>query len=260
MSVLKKIFDHKAAEVQEAKQTVSIADLKAMARDAESPRGFRRALAAAPGLALVAEVKKASPSKGLIRGDFDPVQVAQAYERAGAHALSVLTDEVYFQGSAENLRLAKQHTALPCLRKDFVNDAYQVYEARAWGADAVLLIVAALSKSEIADLRGLIEDLGMDALVEVHSEEETDTAIELKCPLIGVNNRDLADFATSLSVSGRLLPAVAASGAQGISESAIETREDCDFVQEAGAKAVLIGTTFCAAPDIESKVREVMGW
>ena len=260
MSVLLKIFEQKHKEVESAKEILSLEDLKAIAMDAEPPRGFRRALLETPGLALIAEVKKASPSKGLIRDDFDPVDVATTYERAGANALSVLTDEKYFQGSPENLRLAKKHTGLPCLRKDFIDDPYQVYQARAWGADAVLLIAAALSKSEISDLRGLIELLGMDALVEVHNELECEIAVDLKCPLIGVNNRDLADFATSLSVSESLLPAVTASGALGVSESAIETFADCTRVERAGAKAVLIGTTFCAAPEIAVKVREVMNW
>ena len=260
MSVLNKIFERKAIEVSEAKSRIPLVDLKAMVGEAEPTRGFRAALANASDLALIAEVKKASPSQGLIRPDFDPVQVAEAYERAGAHALSVLTDEHYFQGSPENLRLARLHTKLPCLRKDFVNDPYQVYEARAWGADAVLLIVAALSKQQITELHGLIVSLGMDALVEVHSEEECEIAVELRCPLIGVNNRDLSNFKTSLAISDQLLPAVVESGALGVSESALETKQDLDRVQKAGASAVLIGTTFCAAPTIEEKVKEVMHW
>jgi len=260
MSVLQRIFQDKAKEVAAAKEAVSLNDLKAMIADIEPPRGFRLALERTKGLALIAEVKKASPSRGVIREDFDPIQIATAYEHAGAHALSVLTDEPYFQGNPENLRLAKRYTRLPCLRKDFINDAYQIYQARAWGADAVLLIVAALSKSEIVDLGGVIKELGMDALVEVHSEEEARVAIDIKCPLIGVNNRNLSDFKTSLTVSERLLPAVSASGALGVSESALESPADLERVEMAGAKAVLIGTTFCASQDIETKVREVMNW
>lgn len=260
MSVLTKIFERKAAEVADSKQEIGLADMRSMALDANPPKGFHAALAKANGLALIAEVKKASPSKGVIRPNFDAVEVALAYQKAGAHALSVLTDEKYFQGGEQNLRLAKQHTTLPCLRKDFINDAYQVYQARAWGADAILLIVAALSKPEISELKCLAEELGMDTLVEVHSQEEAEVAIQLKCPLIGVNNRNLADFSTSISKSTQLLPQIAASGALGISESALETREDLDLVHSAGAKAVLIGTAFCASPDIEAKVREVMRW
>lgn len=260
MSVLDRIFEQKAAEVISAKQNVALSDLKMLAHEVDAPRGFQRALASVNGLALVAEVKKASPSRGVIRENFDPGAIAMAYERAGATALSILTDEPNFGGSAENLKIAKTLTQLPCLRKDFINDPYQVYEARAWGADAVLLIVAALSRTQIEDLRGLIEELGMDALVEVHSEPELEIAIELKCPMIGVNNRNLKDMETSISVSRRLLPAVKAIGSLGISESALKTRADLDVVEAAGAKAVLIGTSFCSAPDVEDKVREVMGW
>ena len=260
MSVLEEIFARKADEVVAAKLQVDFADIVAMSSDVEPPRGFKNSLTKPVGLALIAEVKKASPSKGVIRPDFNPVEVATSYERAGAHALSVLTDEHFFQGSPENLKLAKQHTKLPCLRKDFVNDPNQVYQARAWGADAVLLIVAALSFAEISDLQGLIHELGMDALVEVHTKQEAETALELKCPLIGVNNRDLATLDTALSTSQSLLPLLADSGAVVVSESALRSRSDLDSVQAAGAKAVLIGTTFCAARDIEAKVREVMGW
>ena len=260
MSVLTKNFDRKKQEVDAAKTALSLTDVKAMAADAGPTRGFRNALATADGLALIAEVKKASPSQGLIRPNFNPIEVAMAYQQAGAHALSVLTDQDFFMGSAENLKLARLHTTLPCLRKDFINDPYQVYEARAWGADAVLLIVAALEPAEVSDLQALIQSLGMDALVEVHSLPEAEVAIELKCPLIGVNNRDLSNFKTSLGVSEELLPLVTTSGAIGVSESALESFKDLERVRTAGAKAVLIGTSFCSSPDIESKVREVMHW
>lgn len=212
----------------------------------------------APGdLALIAEVKKASPSRGLIRPDFDAAEVAAAYARAGAQALSVLTDETYFQGSAENLVRAREAGGLPCLRKDFINDPYQIYEARAWGADAILLIVAGLDDASLADLHRLAVELGMDVLVEVHTDEETDRALALGAPLIGVNNRDLTDFRTTLGTSDRLLPRISPH-AFAVSESALESRADLDRVHAAGAGAVLIGTAFCAAPDIEAKVREVM--
>ena len=260
MSVLEKIFATKRDEVAYAKSRVSVSQLRDIISEQEAPRGFLSALTNADGLGLIAEVKKASPSQGLIRPNFDPVQVARAYESVGAHALSVLTDEPYFQGSPENLKLAKRATRLPCLRKDFVDDPYQVYEARSWGADAVLLIVASLSASQLEDLRALIESLGMDALVEIHSAQEAELALRLKCPLIGVNNRDLSTFKTSLSISEELLPGIVASGAIGISESALESKHDLDRVEKAGARAVLIGTSFCSSPDIPSKVKEVMGW
>jgi indole-3-glycerol phosphate synthase len=258
LNVLERIFARKAEEVAAARRALSDTAIRNAAAAADSPRGFLRALRDAPGdLALIAEVKKASPSKGLIRPDFEPAEIGRSYARAGASALSVLTDEHYFQGSAENLRLARAASGLPCLRKDFLNDPYQIYQARAWGADAVLLIVAALEDGPLSDLHQLATELGMDVLVEVHTELETERALRLGAPLIGVNNRDLADFNTSLEISDRLIPLIAPH-ALAVSESALETRADLDRVRDAGARAVLIGTTFCAAPDIEGKVREVM--
>jgi indole-3-glycerol phosphate synthase len=260
MSVLNRIFDQKRAEVADAKARMPLSELKSQIWDAEPPRGFRNALLnSGRPLSLIAEVKKASPSKGLIRPDFDPREVALAYERAGVQALSVLTDGPNFQGSPENLKIAKAATKLPCLRKDFVNDPYQVYEARAWGADAVLLILAALEPHEALELHNLIEELGMDALVEVHNPLEADVSMAIGAKLIGVNNRDLADFKTDLAVSEQVLPMLPKEAVK-VSESALETFLDLERVRVAGANAVLIGTTFCASPDIEAKVGEVMGW
>ncbi len=258
MNTLDRIFARKHEEVAAARLTVPLDEVKVRAQDAGRTRGFHRALLGSPNpLALIAEVKKASPSKGLIRADFDPAAIAQAYERAGADAMSILTDIDYFQGHPSNIRLAREATKLPCLRKDFIDDEYQVYEARAWGADAILLIVASLTAGQIADLMGLANSLGMDALVEVHSAEEITVALDLKCPLIGVNNRNLADFTTDLATSEQLIPLIAPH-ATAISESALETPADLARVQRAGARGVLIGTTFCLVPDIEGKVREVM--
>lgn len=260
MTVLEEIFEHKAEEVASAKRHRTPSDVRSRARDESPPRGFLKALESADRpLALIAEVKKASPSQGIIRAQFDAVEVARAYEEAGAHALSVLTDERYFHGSAENLSRARAATKLPCLRKDFINDPYQVDEARAMGADAILLIASVLERSQLEDLRDLATEWRMDTLVEVHNAEETHLALSLKCPLIGVNNRDLRDFTTSISVSEDLL-AMIAGKAIGVSESALRSREDLDRVEAAGARAVLIGTAFCAAPNIAEKVREVMGW
>jgi indole-3-glycerol phosphate synthase len=259
VSVLDKIFERKAEEVAEAKKHLPLATVRLMAEGAGSTRGFRAALERAADIALIAEVKKASPSKGVIRANFDPVEVARAYEAAGAHALSVLTDVDYFQGSAENLRRARGSTSLPCLRKDFLNDEYQIYEARAWGADAVLLIVASLDDAQLKDLHSLAKSLAMDVLVEVHSREETERALQLGADLVGVNNRNLADFTTSLAISESLIPLIAPH-ALAVSESALESRHDIDRVKAAGAKAVLIGTSFCAAENVGAKLREVMAW
>jgi indole-3-glycerol phosphate synthase len=260
MSVLERIFAVKREEVAAAQARRPLEEVRAAARDASPPRGFRRALeSATTDLALIAEVKRGSPSQGVIRPDFDPVEVARAYQRAGAHALSVLTDAEFFGGSPENLGHARSATQLPALRKDFLYDPYQVWEARAWGADAVLLIVAMLTPSQLAELQGLAQELGMDALVETHTEEEALVALEAGAGLIGVNNRNLADFRTDLSTSERILPMLAGK-AVGVSESALESRADLHRVRSAGARAVLIGTRFCREPDIEAAVREVMGW
>ncbi len=260
MSVLDRIFDRKRDEVATARAAVPLAELKDRALDVERPRGFELALATAEAsVALVAEVKKASPSKGTIREDFDPVAIAEAYERAGAHVLSVLTDGPGFGGSAENLRRARAAVALPVLRKDFLYDEYQVWESRAWGADAILLIATSLSVAQLRELKGLAESLGMDALVEVHDEADAERALAAEATLVGVNNRDLSDFSTDLAVTERLLPLFPAARVR-VSESALETKADIDRVSATGARAVLIGTTFCAAPDVEAKVREVMGW
>lgn len=259
MSALDRIFARKHEEVAAAKAEMPLDPLKELAAASGPTRGFLQAIKNSPNsLALIAEVKKASPSKGVIRADFDPVEIARAYERAGADCLSVLTDRDFFQGSPENLALAREATTLPCIRKDFIDDPYQVWEARAWGADAILLIVAALSRDKIADLSILASELGMDTLVEVHSEAEATLAMDLGCPLIGVNNRNLADFTTDLAVSEALIPAIA-KVATAISESALETPADLERVRRAGARGVLIGTTFCAEPVIEAKVHEVMG-
>lgn len=259
MSVLDRIFGVKHREVAEAKARVSEVKLRLQIAEMEPPRGFRRALeASSDDVALIAEVKKASPSKGIIRPDFDPATIARSYANAGAAALSVLTDVPHFQGAPEYLGIAREASGLPVLRKDFLDDPYQVYEARAWGADAILLIVAALDDFQLRDLHTLALELGMDALVEVHTAKEAEIALSAGCTFIGVNNRDLGDFKTSLAISDDLLPRIAPY-AFAVSESALETRADLDRVRDAGARAVLIGTTFCAAPDIEGKVREVMG-
>jgi len=260
LSYLDRIFAVKHEEVAAAKQSTPLEDLSVKAADAAPPSGFRKALeSSGRPLSLIAEVKKASPSQGLIRSDFDAGQIAKTYERAGAHALSVLTDVQFFQGGPENLRAAKAATNLPCLRKDFIDDPYQVYEARSWGADAILLILASLGRNQAEDLQCLAWDLGMDVLVEVHTPSEADTALAIGANLIGVNNRNLSDFKTDLATSEEILPSIR-DRALTVSESALNSFADLERVRAAGARAVLIGTSFCAAPDIEAKVREVMGW
>ena len=260
MSILNEIFANKHAEVEKAKSRVTLLDLKHSVADLSQTKGFISALnASSTEVALIAEVKKGSPSQGTIRADFSPELVANAYAEVGANCLSVLTDEKYFGGTADYLRRVRQTTALPLLRKDFIDDPYQIYEARAWGADAILLIVAALERNQIEDLYALAQTLTLDVLVEVHNEEELDRIEGLNLPLVGINNRDLSTLKTNLSTTDRLMPRVATTSF-GVSESALDSLASVRRVQAAGARAVLIGTAFCASPNIQNKVREVMGW
>lgn len=259
MSKLAEILTTKADEVTERKLNVAWNDIRKRAADQSPTRGFKAQLDTSPApVALIAEVKKASPSEGLIRPDFDPAMIAATYASAGAACLSVLTDKTYFQGADENLALARAVCDLPALRKDFVIDAYQIAESRVLGADAILLIAAALSPTQLQEYREEAECFGMDALVEVHTEDEAQIALESGANLIGVNNRDLATFRTDLAMSERILPNLA--GVTAISESALNSHADVERVARAGARAVLIGTAFCRALDIGAKVKEVMGW
>lgn len=259
MSVLDQIFQTKREEIELLRQRGTLRDWQIRASQASPVRGFRRMLEISPEISLIAEVKKASPSEGVIREDFDPKQIARAYAETDASCLSVLTDVQYFQGAPENIRLVRESNPLPVLRKDFICDELQIYESRALGADAILLIASHLSVQELTQFRGIAESLRMDALVEVHNEEEANNALLSGATLIGVNNRDLSTFQTDLSLGERLIPQLTGS-ATVVAESAIQTNEDVRRMEAAGAQAVLIGTTFCRAEDIVAKVNEVMGW
>lgn len=260
MDVLNKIFEQKRMDVAKAKAARPLADVVAEAKDAGPTRGFHRALKESPhGVALITEVKKASPIQGVVREDFDPVEIATAYREAGADCLSVLTDVEFFQGHPDYLRQCREASGLPVLRKDFTVDEYDVWQARILGADAVLLIVHGLSLGQLCEYREIAESIGMDVLVEAHTLEEAETALESGASLVGVNNRDLVTFETNLDSSEEIIPQIA-QRAMVVSESGLGARGEVERVARAGARAVLIGTSFCKAPDIGAKVKEVMGW
>ncbi|MCC7041833.1 MAG: indole-3-glycerol phosphate synthase TrpC [Burkholderiales bacterium] len=249
--ILDRIVAVKAEEVIAAQVAHPYADVVARARAAPPARGFERALRAkvADGKpAVIAEIKKASPSKGVLRANFEPSAIAAAYERAGAACLSVLTDKPFFQGAAEYLVAARAACALPALRKEFIVDPYQVAESRALGADAILLIVAALDDAQLASLEAAARDFGMDVLVEVHDGRELERALRLATPLIGINNRNLRTFSVTLDTTFNLLARVPPDRLV-VTESGIASRRDVAAMRARGVHSFLVGETFMRAPD-----------
>lgn len=263
-TILQKIVETKRPEVAEARQARPDSALLAEIEQTAPPRDFYGSLASGgPKVRLIAEIKRASPSAGLIRAGFDPVEIARTYERAGAAALSVLTDRTFFQGELQHLTAARQAVSLPVLRKDFIIDEYQILESRAAGADAVLLIAAILSPAQIRAYSDRACGLGMTSLIEVHDARQLSDVRDLIAPdrrsLLGINNRDLRTQTTDLDLTMRLAPQVDP-GVPFVSESGIKNHEDVRRLQETGVAALLIGETFMRAPDIGAKVRELMGW
>ena len=246
--ILDDIVAAKRAELAVQKQQVPLLQLQDMALFQATPLPFLRTLREWPGRAIIAEVKKASPSKGVIRADFEPLSLARIYAASGAAALSVLTERQFFQGSLDFLPLIREHVALPLLRKDFLFDPYQVYEARAFGASAVLLIVAILSDGQLTELISLAHTLGLDCLIEVHDEAELRRALTCGMQLLSINNRDLRTFHTSIETSERLLRLVPPEVIV-VSESGLSRGEQLSRLEAQGARAFLIGETFMAAPD-----------
>ena len=257
--ILDRILAVKVEEIAKAKKTLGTGAVRRQAEAAGKPRDFVGALRAkiAAGLpAVIAEIKKASPSKGVLRDRFDPAAIARSYARHGAACLSVLTDEFFFQGRAEDLSAAREACDLPALRKDFVIDSYQVYESRAMGADCILLIVAALEPPRMRELETVAASLGMAVLAEVHDRSELDLALELATPLIGINNRDLRSFETRLETTLGLSPRIPAPRIA-VSESGILSAEHVARLRQGGVQAFLVGEAFMRADDPGSELARI---
>lgn len=256
---LDKIMAHKADEVLAAKQATPLSEVKATAADVPPCRGFAAALKAKlvqSHPAVIAEVKKASPSKGVIRADFDPASIARSYEAHGAACLSVLTDEEFFQGHADYLMQAREQVQIPILRKDFMLDEYQVFEAKAMQADCILLIAAALEDELMFDLWHRARELGLDVLVEVHNQQELQRALQLELSMVGINNRNLRDFSTSLDTTVSLLAQIPL-GVTVVTESGIHSRDDIELMQSNDVNAFLVGEAFMRADEPGAKLAEL---
>jgi indole-3-glycerol phosphate synthase len=260
--VLKKIVDYKTGELARVMAAAPLDEVKARVADLEDqPRGFKAAIVNACGSGwtpIIAEVKKGSPSKGIIRADFDPLETALIYQDNGATCLSVLTDEHFFMGHLNYLALIREQVSLPLLRKDFIFNPYQVYQARAAGADAILLIAAMLELSQLRDFSALARELSLDVLLEVHDERELETALATDCELIGINNRNLRSFVVDLATSERLAALVPA-GRLIVAESGINNRAEIERLTQQGVHAFLIGESMMREPDIGAKLQELLG-
>ncbi len=259
--ILKKIIVHKREEVIAAKAAASISELNSRIRDLEDiPRGFERHLReaiASNWTAIIAEVKKGSPSKGIIRADFDPLEIATIYQNNGATCLSVLTDEKFFLGHLRYLALIREAVSLPLLRKDFICDQYQIYEARAAGADAILLIAAMLDLNQLRDFFSVAQEIHLDVLLEVHDEAEMEKALQSDCTLIGVNNRNLRTFETDLGTTARLARMMPSNRVL-VAESGMNSRADIVRLRSDGAGAFLIGESLMREDDIGTKLQELL--
>ncbi|MEX0715733.1 MAG: indole-3-glycerol phosphate synthase TrpC [Planctomycetaceae bacterium] len=257
-NVLDRIVARKRIEIAEAQRLCPPERLAELVAAAPPPRDFAAALASAPGIGLIAEVKRASPSAGVMRAEFDPVAIATGYERHGAACLSVLTDEHFFGGHLDHLREVRRAVEIPVLRKDFVLDPYQILEARAAGADCVLLIAECLDDASLAWLYHSAAEIGMHALIEIHGPENLDRVLALRPRLLGINNRDLRTFETTLEHTLSLAERVPAETLL-VSESGIRNRGDVASLERAGVRAILVGETLMRADDVGAKVRELLG-
>jgi indole-3-glycerol phosphate synthase len=255
--ILSRIIEEKRRVVEEAKRLKPQDELIDEIKNISARSSFKKSISRPHHINLIAEIKKASPSRGRIRGDFNPAKIAMTYQANGASAISVLTDERFFEGKLEYIKTVKEHVSIPVLRKDFIIDEYQLYESVAAGADAVLLIAELFSANELVSFYDLAASLGLDVLLEVHSEEDANKALATGGDIIGINNRDLHSFKVDLSVTQKLLRLLPA-GKVRVSESGIKTYEDVMFLRSIGVNAVLIGEAFMESADIASKMREIM--
>ncbi len=256
--ILADIIANKKEELADTKRHMPFHDVKSRASSAEPTRGFSKALSAGTGLRLIAEVKKASPSQGVIRQDFDPIGIAQIYEESGASCLSVLTEKKFFQGDLGHLAMIRKAVNLPLLRKDFIIDEYQIHESRVAGADAILLIAACLDTNQIQDYIGIASGIGLDVLVESHTYQELDRSLIAGALLVGINNRDLTTFTVSLQTTLDLLENIPDDRTV-VSESGIKTRDDVVRLHQAGVDAILVGESLMREKDIGRKVKELIG-
>lgn len=258
-NILEEIYQHKLLEVRNCKKNLSVAEICAATKCLEKPKNFFEALKKKSDkneVALICEIKKASPSHGLIREDFDHIEIAKAYENGGATCLSILTDEKYFQGKSEYLKEVRLISSLPILRKDFIVDTYQIYEAKMLGADCILLIVAMLDDAKLIELEQCALDAGMSVLIEVHNEEELQRASKLKSKLLGINNRDLKTLKVNLETSLFLSELVPTDYVL-VAESGIKSSVDIELLQQAGINCFLIGEHFMRQKDITKAVRDI---
>lgn len=255
--ILSRILEEKRREIEKAQANVSFSEMKKKAESVYIKSSFKRNISRKGHINLIAELKKSSPLKGIIRHDFDPIKIALTYHAAGASALSILTDERFFDGKLEYLKMVKDRVTLPVLRKDFIIDEYQVYESAAYGADALLLIAHILTQEELKRYHTIAKDLGMDVLVEVHNAEEVEKALSSHASIIGINNRDLTNFDVDISVTQQLIRMIPENKVI-VSESGIESYEEIMFLKSLGVNAVLIGETLMRAENIGEKVRELM--
>lgn len=258
--ILKDIILHKRLELQNRKNSCPLSVFQMSQDSLSQPRNFFEALLSHPpgSCALIGEIKKASPSKGVFSKDFDPLYLAGVYGASGASALSILTDEKFFQGSLQYLSLVKIHSQLPLLQKDFIIDLYQIYEARRWGADAILLIASVLSDEELSRFYKLARGLGLSVIIEVHNEEELDQALAVQPRIIGINNRNLQNFEISLETTYRLAKRIPPEILI-VSESGIFNRFDVEKLSGAGARAILVGEALMTSPNISLKINELLG-